>query len=103
MEGGSCTAVWEILVNTFRLGQNTLCKDAEREAEDTRCKQRDRDGDKLYVKNDWGEGGDTTIPSPGRSTKQPLPGMELHDPLHARQACPKFIAFDRRVGQICPR
>ena len=43
-----------------------------------------------------GEGGDTTISSPGRSPKQPLPGMRLHDPLHGRQACPKF-------SQICPR
>ena len=50
-----------------------------------------------------GEGGDTTILSPGRSTKQPLPGMRLHDPLHGRQACPEFIAFDQGVGQICPR
>ena len=30
--------------------------------------------------------GDTTIPSPGWSTKQPLPGVGLHDPLHGRQA-----------------
>ena len=49
------------------------------------------------------EGGDTTTSSPGRSPKQPLPGMRLHDPLHGRQACPKFIAFDQGVGQICPR
>ena len=27
-----------------------------------------------------GEGGDTTISSPGRSSKQPLPGIGLHDP-----------------------
>ena len=50
-----------------------------------------------------GEGGDTTISSPGRSPKRPFPGMGLHDPLHGRQACPKFIAFDQGVGQICPR
>ena len=53
-----------------------------------------------------GEGGDTTISSPGRSPKQPLPGMrlhDLHDPLHGRQACREFIAFDQGVGQICPR
>ena len=50
-----------------------------------------------------GEGGDTTISSPGRSSKQPLPEMRLHDPLHGRQACPIFIAFDQGVGQICPR
>ena len=35
-----------------------------------------------------GGGGDMTIPSPGRSPKQPLPGIGLHDPLHGRQACP---------------
>ena len=37
-----------------------------------------------------GEGGDKTIPSPGRSPKQPLPGIGLHDPLHGRQARPEF-------------
>ena len=50
-----------------------------------------------------GEGGDTTIVSPERSPKQPLPGTGLHDPLHGRQACPESIAFDQEVGQICPR
>ena len=49
-----------------------------------------------------GEGGDKTISSPGRSSKHPFPGMRLHDPLHSRQACPRFIAFDQEVGQICP-
>ena len=56
----------------------------------------------ICSRTDWGEGGDTTISSPGRSPKQPLPGMRLHDPLHGRQACPKFIAFDQGLGQICP-
>ena len=37
-----------------------------------------------------GEGGDAMISSPGRSPKQPLPGMRLHDPLHGLQACPKM-------------
>ena len=37
-----------------------------------------------------GGGGDTTIVSPGRSPKQPIPGIGLHDPLHGRQACSKF-------------
>ena len=50
-----------------------------------------------------GEGGDTTISSPGRSLKQPLLGIGLNDPLHGGQACPEFIAFDKGVGQICPR
>ena len=44
-----------------------------------------------------GEGGDTTISSPERSPKQPLPGMRLHDPLHGRQACPEFIASDQEL------
>ena len=48
------------------------------------------------------EGGDTTISSPGRSSKQPIPWMRLHDPQHGRQACLKFIAFDQGVGQIYP-
>ena len=50
-----------------------------------------------------GEGGETTISSSGRSPKQPLPGVRLHDPLHGRQACPEFIAFIQEVGKICPR
>ena len=50
-----------------------------------------------------GEGGDTMIPSPGRSPKQPLPGIGLQDPLHGRQASPEFNSFHQGVGQICPR
>ena len=50
-----------------------------------------------------GEGGDTMISSPGRSPKQPLPGIGLHDPQHGWQACPEFITFDQGVGQIFPR
>ena len=50
-----------------------------------------------------GEGGDMTIPSPGRSPKHHLPGIELHDPLHGRQAYPKINSFHQGVGQICPR
>ena len=52
--------------------------------------------------NDWG-GGDTTIPSPGRSPKQPYPGIGLHDPLHGRKACPEFSSVHRGVCQINPR
>ena len=52
--------------------------------------------------NDW-EGGDTTIPSPGRSPKHPLPGIGLHDPLHGRQACPESDSFHQGVGKICTR
>ena len=51
----------------------------------------------------WGGGGDTTIPSPGRSPKQPLPGIGLHDTLHDRQACPEFNCFHQRFGQISPQ
>ena len=47
----------------------------------------------------WG-GGDTTIPSPGRSPKQLLPGIGLHDPLHGRQACPESSSFHHGIGQI---
>ena len=47
-----------------------------------------------------GEGGDTMISSPGRSPKQPLPGIGLYDPLHGRQACLEFIAFDKGFGHI---
>ena len=50
-----------------------------------------------------GEGGNTTISSPGRSPKAPLPGMRLHDPLHGRQACPELIAVGQGVGQISLR
>ena len=50
-----------------------------------------------------GEGEDTTISSPGRSPKQPLPGIGLHDPLHGHQAGPEFIALGQGVGQLCPR
>ena len=49
-----------------------------------------------------GGGRGTTIPSPGRSPKQPLPRIGLHDPLHGRQACPEFNSFHQRVGQISP-
>ena len=49
-----------------------------------------------------GEGGDTSIPSPGMAQKQPLPGIRLHDPLHNRQACPEFNSFHQGVGQISP-
>ena len=47
-----------------------------------------------------GGGGDSTIFSPGRLPKQPLPGIGLHDPLHGRQACPEFNSYLQRVGQI---
>ena len=47
-------------------------------------------------------GGDTTIPSPGMARKQPLPGIELHDPPHGRQACPESNSFHQGVCQISP-
>ena len=47
--------------------------------------------------------GDRTTPSPVWSSKQPLPGIGLHDPLHGRQACPEFTPFHQGVGKICPR
>ena len=52
--------------------------------------------------NDWGgRGYDDFVP--GEVTKTAPSGMRLHDTLHGRQACPKFIAFDQGVGPICPR
>ena len=57
----------------------------------------------LQSRSTIGKCGDTTIPSPGRSPKQPLPGIGLHDPLHGRQACPEFNSFHQGVGQIYPR
>ena len=50
-----------------------------------------------------GGGGDTTIPSPGRSPRQPLPGRGSHDPLHGRQVCPEFNSFHEGVGKISLR
>ena len=48
-------------------------------------------------------GGDTTVLSSGRSPKQPLLGIGLHDPLYGRQACPEFNLFHQGVGQMSPR
>ena len=50
-----------------------------------------------------GGGRDTTISSPGRSPKQPFPGIGLHDSLHGRQACPEFSSFHQEVGKTSPR
>ena len=47
--------------------------------------------------------GDTTIPSPVWSSKQPFPGIGLHDPQHGRQACPESTSFHQGVGQTFPR
>ena len=49
-----------------------------------------------------GEGGCTTISSPGRSPKPPLQGIGLHDLLHGRQACPESIAFDWGLVKYVP-
>ena len=49
-----------------------------------------------------GEGGDTTISSPGRSPKQPLPGMRLPDPLHGRQAAPNLSHLTRGLLKYVP-
>ena len=51
--------------------------------------------------NDWrGRVYDDFVP--GEVTKQSLPGIELHDPLHGRQACPEFIAFDQGLVKYVP-
>ena len=46
----------------------------------------------------WGGGDVTTILFPGRSPKQPLPGLGLHDPLHDRKACSELNSLDQEVG-----
>ena len=47
--------------------------------------------------NDWGERGYDDFVS-GEVTKTAPSGDRLHDPLHSRQACPEFIAFDQAGG-----
>ena len=36
--------------------------------------------------------------SAGMLPEQPLPGLELHDPLHCRKACPEFNSSPQRAG-----
>ena len=50
-----------------------------------------------------GGDGHSTIPSPGRSLKQFLPGIGLHNPLHGRQAYSEFNSFHEGFGQTSPR
>ena len=47
-----------------------------------------------------GGAGDTTIPFPGWSPKQPLPRIGLHDLLYGRQACPEFNSFHQGWSNI---
>ena len=54
--------------------------------------------DTLESFNEWGGGGNSTIPSPGMSQEQPLPGIGLHDPFHDRQACPEFNSFYQEIA-----
>ena len=42
------------------------------------------------------------ISSPGRSPKQSLPGIGLHDTLHGRQACPEFTHLTRGLVKYVP-
>ena len=49
-----------------------------------------------------GEGGYTTISSPERSPKKPLPGIGLNDLLHGWQACTEFIVFDQGSVKYVP-
>ena len=52
--------------------------------------------------NDWrGRGYDDFVPE--EVTKIVPSGGETTCPLHGRQTCPEFIAFDQGVGQICLR
>ena len=48
------------------------------------------------------EGEDTTISSPGRSSKQPLPGMRLHDPLIVRKLAPNSSHLTRGLVKSVP-
>ena len=51
-----------------------------------------QDDSRIECFNDWGGWGyDDSVP--GRSPKQPLPGIGLHAPLHGRQASPEFNSF----------
>ena len=48
-------------------------------------------------------GGDTTIPSPGRSPKQPLPGIGLHNPLYmVGKLAPSSTHFTRGLVKYVP-
>ena len=38
----------------------------------------------------------------GRSPKQPLPRIGLHDPLHGRQACPELNSFNQGLVKYVP-
>ena len=82
------------------LGVSLLCRPLTLERKQT----GDRvPGDWFMSRSTIGGAGDTTIMSPGWSSKLPLPGIGLHDPLYDRQAYPEFTSFYLWVGQICPR
>ena len=57
--------------------------------------------DRVVQRGSWG--GDSTIPSPGVSPEQPLPGIGLHGPPHGWQASPEFDSFHQEVGRVCAR
>ena len=62
-------------------------------------------GEKLAVRvfQQLGGGGGYDDFVPGNVTKTtPSRDRKLHDPLHSRQACPKFNSFRQGVGQISP-
>ena len=50
-----------------------------------------------------GEGGDSTISSPGMSTETAPTGVGRHDSFHVGQACPESNPFYQGFGQICLR
>ena len=49
-----------------------------------------------------GAGGDTTIPSPGRSPKQPLPGIGLRHPHMVGKLAPNSTYFTRGLVKYIP-
>ena len=49
-----------------------------------------------------GGGGDTTIPSPGRSPKQPLPGIGLRHPHMVGKLAPNSTHFTRGLVEYIP-
>ena len=51
--------------------------------------------------NDWGGAG-IRDSVPGRSPKNHLPGIGLHDPLHGRQACPEIDSFHQGLVNNVP-
>ena len=88
--GGTVTKslVYRVSTHQIRRGRRTDRSSTSQGSAETLCarnKGANREVSKGECFNDW-EGGDTTIPSPGKLPKQALPGMGLHNLIHGRQA-----------------